>query len=127
MIRPSPTPTLFPYTTLFRSVGTGYTRDLLPEEFGTAVHARVAAEGVSAAIKDAGIESSADIHFVQIKTGALTTERVNAAKARGKSVVTADTYGSMGYARAAAALGIGVASGEIAPAKLTDDVIYHDF
>jgi cyanuric acid amidohydrolase len=109
------------------TVGTAYTRDVLPEEFGTAVHARVAAEGVSAAIKDAGIESPADIHFVQIKTGALTTERVNAAKARGKSVVTADTYGSMGYARAAAALGVGVACGEIAPAKLTDDVIYHDF
>jgi len=33
----------------------------------------------------------------------------------------------MGYARAAAALGVGVACGEIAPAKLTDDVIYHDF
>jgi len=28
------------------TVGTAYTRDLLPEEFGTAVHARVAAEGV---------------------------------------------------------------------------------
>jgi len=109
------------------AVGTAYTRDVLPEEFGTAVHARVAAEGVSVAIKDAGIESPADIHFVQIKTGALTTERVNAARSRGKSVVTADTYASMGYARAAAALGIGVASGEIAPAKLTDDVIYHDF
>jgi cyanuric acid amidohydrolase len=109
------------------TVGTAYTRDVLPEEFGTAVHARVAAEGVTAAIKDAGIESPADIHFVQIKTGALTTERVNAARARGKSVVTADTYGSMGYARAAAALGVGVACGEIAPDKLTDAVIDHDF
>jgi cyanuric acid amidohydrolase len=91
------------------------------------VHAQVAAEGVRAAIQDAGIESPADIHFVQIKTGALTTERVNAARARGKSVVTADTYGSMAYARAAAALGVGVASGEIAPAKLVDEVIDHDF
>src|SRR6266446_7197727 len=109
------------------AVGTAYTRDVLPEEFGTAVHARVAAEGVSAAIKDAGIESPSDIHFVQIKTGALTTERVNAAKARGKSVVTADTYGSMGYARAAAALGIGVASAAIEAGKLSDDVILHDF
>ena len=109
------------------TVGTAYTRDVLPEEFGTAVHAQVAAEGVRQAIQDAGIESPADIHFVQIKTGALTTERVNAARARGKSVVTADTYGSMAYARAAAALGVGVASGEIAPAKLTDEVIDHDF
>jgi cyanuric acid amidohydrolase len=109
------------------AVGTAYTREVLPEEFGTAVHAQVAADGVRAAIRDAGIESPADIHFVQIKTGALTTERVNAARARGKPVVTADTYGSMGYARAAAALGVGVACGEIAPAKLTDSVIDHDF
>src|SRR5499426_399976 len=99
------------------TVGTAYTRDLLPEEFGTAVHARVAADGVRAAIKDAGIEAPVDIHFVQIKTGALTTERVNEAKGRGRSVVTADTYGSMAYGRAAAALGIGVASGEIPAAK----------
>ncbi len=109
------------------TVGTAYTRDLLPEEFGTAVHARVAADGIRAAIKEAGIESAADIHFVQIKTGALTTERVNEAKARGRSVVTADTYGSMAYGRAAAALGVGVASGEIEATKLVDEVIDHDF
>jgi cyanuric acid amidohydrolase len=109
------------------TVGTAYTRDLLPEEFGTAIHARVAAEGVREAIKEAGIESAADIHFVQIKTGALTTGRVNEAKARGRSVVTADTYGSMAYGRAAAALGVGVASGEIDAAKIADDVIDHDF
>jgi cyanuric acid amidohydrolase len=109
------------------TVGTAYTRDVLPEEFGTAVHAQVAAEGVRAAIENAGIASAADIHFVQIKTGALTTERVNAARGRGKPVVTSDTYGSMAYARAAAAVGIGVASGEIAPAKLAGDVIYRDF
>src|SRR5881397_700679 len=39
------------------TVGAAYTRDLLPEEFGTAVHAEVAAEGVRAAIEAAGIEA----------------------------------------------------------------------
>src|SRR5256884_5184589 len=82
------------------AVGTAYTRDLLPEEFGTAVHAQVAAEGVKAAIADAGIESLDDLHFVQIKTGALTTDRIAAARSRGRSVVTTDTYKSMSYARA---------------------------
>jgi cyanuric acid amidohydrolase len=109
------------------AVGTAYTRDVLPEEFGTAVHAQVAAEGVRAAIKDAGIDSPDDIHFIQIKTGALTTERIAAARRRGRPVVTTDTYKSMAYARAVAALGIGAATGEIAPAKLTDDVIARDF
>src|SRR3990172_1645594 len=64
------------------TVGTAYTRDLLPEEFGTLVHAEVAAEGVRAAIADAGIEAAEDIHFVQIKTGALTTERIGEARHR---------------------------------------------
>ena len=109
------------------AIGTARTRDLLPEEFGTAVHARVAAEGVQAAIKDAGIESAADVHFVQIKTGALTTERIAAARGRGKSAVTGDTYKSMGYGRAASALGIGIATGEVDAAKLTDKMIAGDF
>lgn len=109
------------------AVGTAYTRDLLPEEFGTAVHARVAAEGVQAAIRDAGIDSADDIHFIQIKTGALTTDRIAEARRRGRGVVTTDTYKSMAYARAVAALGIGAATGEIPPAKLTDEVVIHDF
>jgi len=108
------------------AVGAAYTRDLLPEEFGTAVHARVAAEGVRAAIQDAAI-AAADLHFVQIKTGALTTERVNEARRRGQTVVTSDTYKSMGFGRAAAALGIAVASGELDAARLTDGVVGHDF
>ena len=109
------------------AVGTAYTRDLLPEEFGIAVHAQVAAEGVRAAIKDAGIASAEDLHFIQIKTGALTTERIAQARSRGRPVVTTDTYKSMAYARAVAALGIGVATGEIAAHTIVDDVIGRDF
>ncbi len=109
------------------TVGASYTRDLAPEEFGTAVHAQVAAEGVKAALADAGIDSPADAHFVQIKTGALTTERINDARRRGRAVVTADTYKSMAYGRAAAALGIGVATREIDAAGLSDKMIGVDF
>jgi len=109
------------------TVGAAYTRDLLPEEFGTAVHARVAAEGVRAALADAGIADPADAHFVQIKTGALTTERINDARGRGRTVVTGDTYKSMTYGRAAAALGIGVATREIDATALTDGVIAAEY
>src|SRR5215472_2537349 len=109
------------------TVGTAYTRDLLPEEFGTRVHTLVAAEGVRAAIEAAGIEAMEDVHFVQIKTGALTTERIGDARARGREVVTGDTYKSMAYGRAAAALGIGVATGEVTTSKLDGDVIARDF
>ena len=109
------------------AVGTAYTREVLPEEFGRMVHVQVAAEGVRAAIADAGIEDPADIHFVQIKTGALTTARIKSAYDRGQDTVTADTYGSMGTARAAAALGIGLATGELPQARVRDEVIEHDF
>ena len=109
------------------AVGTAYTRDLLPEEFGTLVHAQVAADGVQAAIADAGIEATDDIHFVQIKTGALTTERITDARARGRGAVTTDTGKSMAYGRAAAALGIGLATGEVPPSRLGADAILRDF
>ncbi len=109
------------------TVGAAYTRDLLPEEFGTVVHAQVAAEGVRAALADAGIADPGDAHFVQIKTGALTTERINDARGRGRAVVTSDTYKSMTYGRASAALGIGIATREIDAAVLTDKVIAGDY
>lgn len=105
------------------TVGTAYTRDLLPEEFGTMVHVQVAADGVRAAIADAGIESAEEIHFVQIKTGALTTERIAEARARRREVVTHDTGKSMAYARAVAALGIGLATGEIPGERVGEGVI----
>ncbi|MFQ5828410.1 MAG: ring-opening amidohydrolase [Candidatus Methylomirabilia bacterium] len=105
------------------SLGTAYTRDLLPEEFGTLTHVQVAADGVRAAIKDAGIESAEDLHFVQIKTGALTTERISTARAHRRDVVTQDTGKSMAYARAVAALGIGLASGEISSDRGHEETI----
>jgi len=108
------------------TVGTAYTRDMAPEEFGTMPHVLSAAAGVKAAIQDAGIEDPADIHFVQIKTGALTTERIKDAYSRNRRVVTSDTYKSMSYARSVAALGIGLATGEIQESKVTEDVIGQD-
>ncbi|MGH7318527.1 MAG: ring-opening amidohydrolase [Candidatus Rokuibacteriota bacterium] len=109
------------------TIGTAYTRDLLPEEFGTLVHAQVAEDGVRAAITDAGIEAAGDIHFVQIKTGALTTERIAQARARHRDVVTPDTGKSMAYGRAAAALGIGLATGEVAADRVRPDAILKEF
>ena len=108
------------------TVGTAYTRDMTPEEFGTMTHVQSAAEGVKAAIEDAGIEDAADIHFVQIKTGALTTERIKDAYSRNARVVTTDTYKSMSYARSVAALGIGMATGEIEAGNVSEAVIGQD-
>jgi cyanuric acid amidohydrolase len=62
---------------------------------------------------DAGIDDPKDVHFVQIKCPLLTSERVEAAHARGQKTVTSSAYGSMAYSRGASALGVAAALGEI--------------
>jgi cyanuric acid amidohydrolase len=61
---------------------------------------------------DAAIEDPADVHFVQIKCPLLTSEKIEAAKRRGRSPVTEDAYASMGFSRGASALGVAAALGE---------------
>jgi cyanuric acid amidohydrolase len=64
-------------------------------------------------MQDAGISATADVHFVQVKCPLLTLQRVGEAERRGMNIVTRDTLKSMGLSRAASALGVAVALGEI--------------
>ena len=109
------------------AIGVSFTRKFLPEEFGTMVMVEEVARCVTAAMKDAGIEKAADVHFVQIKCPLLTSDRIAEAAARGKMTVTTDTYKSMGYTRAASALGIALALGEVPADKLSDKAICSDW
>ncbi len=95
------------------SVGIAHTRDFLPEEIGRDAQIDLTAKAVEAAMRDAGIDAVADVHFVQIKCPLLTSERVQDALKRGKLAVTASGYASMGYSRGASALGVASALGEI--------------
>jgi len=95
------------------SVGIAHTRDFLPEEIGRDAQIDETAKAVEAAMRDARIDAVADVHFVQIKCPLLTSERVQEAGARGKTVVTASGYASMGYSRGASAIGVAKALGEI--------------
>jgi cyanuric acid amidohydrolase len=95
------------------SIGVAHTRDFLPEEIGRRAQIEETVRAVHAAMRDAGIENARDVHFVQLKCPLLTSERIEAALARGHKAVTASTYGSMGYSRGASALGIAKALGEI--------------
>ena len=61
----------------------------------------------------AGIDDRRDVHFVQIKCPLLTSERIEAAHARGNKTITTSAYGSMGYSRGASALGVAKALAEI--------------
>ncbi len=78
---------------------------------------------VRAAMADASIADPADVHFVQIKCPLLTAERMADAAARGETTAVRDTLKSMGASRGAAALGVGIALGEIAPGTLSDAMI----
>jgi cyanuric acid amidohydrolase len=105
------------------AIGMAHTRDFLPEELGRSAQITETAKAVQAAMADAGITDSADVHFVQIKCPLLTSERVAAANALGNTTVTTSAYSSMAYSRGASALGVAVALGEIAPDVRDEDVL----
>ena len=102
-----------PSTARRLAIGTGFTRDFRPEEIGRQAQIDATAEAVAAAMKDAGIDQPADVHFVQIKCPLLTKERIEEAARRGAKTATEDTYHSMALSRGASALGVARALGEI--------------
>ncbi|MGV8978369.1 MAG: ring-opening amidohydrolase [Cellulomonas sp.] len=109
------------------AIGVAFTRAFLPEELGRTVMVTETAAAVRQAMDQAGIADPADVHFVQIKTPLLTSERMADAERRGESVATDDTYKSMGYARGASALGVAVALGEVPVGSISDDKILTDW
>ncbi|MEO3823594.1 ring-opening amidohydrolase [Actinomadura sp. B10D3] len=97
------------------SVGVAMSEVILPEDIGRPAMVETVAAGVREAMKIAGIDDPADVHYVQTKTPLLTLDTINDAKARGRDVVTEDTLKSMDISNSTTALGIAVALGEIEP------------
>lgn len=95
------------------AIGVARTPTLPPEQLGRREQIRMVAAAVKAAIRDAGIEDAADVHFVQIKCPLLTSQRIAEAEASGKTTATRDTLKSMALSRGASALGVAVALGEV--------------
>ena len=108
-------------------VGIAKTQDFLPEEIGRVAQVDATARATLAAMRDAGINDAADVHFVQVKCPLLTSAKVNDALARGALPVTRDSYESMGYSRGASALGVAVALGELQRAQVNDSAILSDW
>jgi cyanuric acid amidohydrolase len=98
------------------AIGVGLTREFKPEEIGRAAQIEETAVAVTLAMREAGIASPADVHFVQIKCPLLTKERIEEAARRGQKTMTEDTYYSMAVSRGASALGVARALGEVADA-----------
>jgi cyanuric acid amidohydrolase len=102
------------------AIGRAHTAALPFEHLGRLQQVGQVEEGVRAAMRDAAIDNPDAVHFVQIKCPLLTAQRVSEAVARDASVATTDTLKSMGLSRAASALGVAVALGEIKRSDLSD-------
>jgi cyanuric acid amidohydrolase len=107
-------------------IGIAHTRDFMPEELGRGAQIEETAKAVRAAMADAGIDDPSDVHFVQIKCPLLTSERMEAAQARGQKTVTTSAYASMAYSRGASALGVATALGEIG-GPIRDEQVLKDW
>jgi len=100
------------------TVGFAMSEPILPEEIGRRGMIEKVAAGVREAMKRAGIDDPADVHYVQTKTPLLTIHTIRDAKSRGKTVWTENTHESMDLSNGTTALGIAVALGEI---EMPDD------
>ncbi|MDB5799231.1 MAG: cyanuric acid amidohydrolase [Rhodocyclales bacterium] len=109
------------------AVGVAFTRDFLPEEIGRLAQLNATEKAVTRAMADAGIDDARDVHFVQIKCSLLTAQKIADALQRSAPPVTHDTYESMGASRAASALGVAVALGEVDATQVSDADIRHDW
>lgn len=109
------------------AIGVAHTPVLLPESIGRLAQVNEVADAVGRAMQDARIDDIKDVHFVQIKCPLLTVESIREAESRGQTVVTEETYKSMGFSRGASALGVAVALQEICKDELTEQDICHNW
>src|SRR5262245_39043049 len=94
------------------TIGAAMSEHLKPEDIGRPRMVEIVAEGVKAAMKNAGIDNPRDVHYVQTKTPLLTIDWVEDAKRRGKTVAC-EGHDALGVSNGTTALGVGVALGEI--------------
>jgi barbiturase len=93
-------------------IGTAMSAEIFPEDIGRPAMVEKVAEGVRAAMRDAGITDPADVHYVQTKTPLLTVDSVLDAHSRHKEVAC-EVHDSMGVSNGTTGLGIAVGLGEI--------------
>lgn len=108
------------------TAGVSTTDEIRPEELGRTEQVEATADAVEKAMANAGIDESDDVAFVQIKCPLLTASRISNTQKQGKTVAVDDTYKSMGYSRAASALGVATAMDEISSADISNEMICSD-
>ena len=112
-------------------VGRAGSEPMGPEDVGRMGQIRKVADATRGAMRDAGLTDPRDVHLVMVKVPGLTTASIKDAESRNQSVVSHDlTFGPEGagaYANDAAALGVGLALGEVAESALSDEVVRRDW
>jgi cyanuric acid amidohydrolase len=106
------------------AVGIGHTRAFEPHEIGRMPQIRETARVTEEIARTLQLDDLADVHLVQMK-GAIppfSQAQAQAAAARGIPLRC-----DMVWSRAASALGVGLALGEVPEARLADDVVCRDW
>ena len=106
------------------AIGRAFTPEPRPEEIGTRAQVNMVADAVGRAMAEAHITDAADVHFVQVKGGCVTTSQAQAALARGAKLASGDPNKSMAFTRAAGAFGVMLGLGEIAPAAVDEAAFF---
>ena len=109
------------------AIGVGFTPDLNPEDIGRRRQIDLTAAAVQDAMNEAAIDEAADVHFVQVKGPAFALADIIASERRGAAPVTDNPGKLVGCGRAASALGVGKALGEIASDRAVERAALKDF
>jgi cyanuric acid amidohydrolase len=109
------------------AIGVAFTSELKPEDIGRQRQIDLTAAAVEQAMDKAGIKDPADVHFVQVKGPAFTSADIAESLVRGATPLTDNPGKLMGFGRAASALGVGKATGEISADRAIESAMLKDF
>lgn len=109
------------------AVGVAFTPDFTPADIGRQRQIDWTADAVRQAMQSAGIERVEDVHFVQVKGPAFTLSDIVAGRNAGQRAISDNPGKLMGHGRAASAVGVGKALGEIAADKAVEAIVLDDF
>jgi ABC-type proline/glycine betaine transport system permease subunit len=109
------------------AIGVAFTPELSVSDVGRQRQIEATAEAVRQAMASAGIESPDDVHFVQVKGPAFTLVEIVAATNAGLTCATDNPGKLMGFGRAASALGVAKALGEVPASQAQEAAVLHDF
>jgi cyanuric acid amidohydrolase len=109
------------------ALGRALSAPLPAQDVGRWAQVRSVAAAVRTAMADAQIDRAQDVCFVQVKGPCVTSARAQAAVAAGHTVASADANRSMALSRAAGALGVALALGEVADAPALEAALLSDF